>query len=109
GRQVNALLRKAGPDPIFCNTRKFGSGPDFRKREFTRLTPIFADRSENRMIEEDGASILGKQLEESWKRYRKVLKRAKSGMTEESVHDLRVALRRLEAVVDLVPLFAPAE
>ena len=61
------------------------------------------------MIEEDGASILGKQLEESWKRYRKVLKRAKSGMTEESVHDLRVALRRLEAVVDLVPLFAPAE
>src|SRR5436190_24263514 len=39
-------------------------------------------------------------LEDAWNRYRKASKRAKSKITEESVHDLRVSLRRLEAAMD---------
>src|SRR5437867_6082779 len=46
-RRVNSLFRKSGPDPNFLGLQKIGSGPDFRKREFTRLTPIFASSQTN--------------------------------------------------------------
>jgi CHAD domain-containing protein len=56
---------------------------------------------------DDGALILLKQFRKDWTRYGKAFKRAKSGLTEESVHDLRVALRRLDAILGLIRLFGP--
>jgi CHAD domain-containing protein len=53
------------------------------------------------------ASILATQLKESWGRYCKAVKRTQPKMTEKSVHDLRVALRRLDSVLGLIGLFAP--
>src|SRR5262249_47631439 len=53
------------------------------------------------------ALILIKEFNESWRRYGKVHKRAAAEMTEESVHDLRVALRRLDATLSLIALFTP--
>src|SRR5262245_14779725 len=50
---------------------------------------------------EKGVAFLVNELEESWNRYRKVVKVARADMTEASVHDLRVSLRRLDAAMDL--------
>jgi CHAD domain-containing protein len=58
------------------------------------------------MAEQDG-SILAQSLDECWKRYRKTFRAAKSILTEKWVHDLRVALRRLDAVLDLTGMFLP--
>ena len=42
-----------------------------------------------------------KRLDDCWARYRAELKRVRSEFAEEYVHDLRVAIRRLIAVVDM--------
>ena len=44
---------------------------------------------------------LVKRLDDCWERYRLELKRIRSEFAEEYVHDLRVAIRRLIAVMDL--------
>ena len=45
--------------------------------------------------------VLAKRLDDCWNRYRTELKRARSEFAEEYVHDLRVAIRRLIAVMDM--------
>ena len=49
---------------------------------------------------ESGSFHLPELLEEAWRRCRKASKRAKSEISEESIHELRVSLRRLEAAMD---------
>lgn len=56
---------------------------------------------------DDAPSVLTDLMASGWTRYRKTLKRARLLMTDEAVHDLRVALRRLETTVDLLRLFLP--
>jgi len=56
---------------------------------------------------ERAASILMKSLEDRWASYQKARRRTQSSMSEKNVHDLRVALRRLEATVSLAGLFLP--
>lgn len=46
-------------------------------------------------------TILVKRLDDCWHRYRTELKRARSDFAEEYVHDLRVAIRRLIAAIDM--------
>jgi CHAD domain-containing protein len=59
-------------------------------------------RKSNNNGAESGSFHLSGLLEDAWGRYRRASKRAKSKITEESVHDLRVSLRRLEAAMDLI-------
>jgi CHAD domain-containing protein len=59
-------------------------------------------------MRENNSSALGGLMADQWGRYRKALKRSKAVMSEQSTHDLRVSLRKLQAGVDLVGLFLPA-
>jgi len=45
--------------------------------------------------------ILAQRLDDCWNRYRAERKRARSDFAEEYIHDLRVAIRRLIAVIDM--------
>src|SRR5262245_944040 len=58
-------------------------------------------------MHDDTNSILTNLMAEGWARYRKTFKRSRAVMTEESIHDLRVSIRRLQATVDVVRLFLP--
>src|SRR4030095_12946341 len=52
-------------------------------------------------------NVLIEALEERWDKYRAELKKCKSEFSEEAVHDLRVATRRLLAVMDIIRLLDP--
>lgn len=52
-------------------------------------------------------SILATSLNERWKNYRAQLKICRNEFSEEAVHDLRVATRRLLAVLDIVRALDP--
>jgi CHAD domain-containing protein len=53
------------------------------------------------------ASLLIETLENRWKTYRSELKRCQKGASEEAIHDLRVATRRLLALVDTLRAISP--
>jgi CHAD domain-containing protein len=53
------------------------------------------------------ASLLIETLENRWKIYRSELKRCRKGPSEEAIHDLRVATRRLLALVDMLRIISP--
>jgi CHAD domain-containing protein len=48
-------------------------------------------------------------LEKQWKRYRNELKRCQRKFSDKSIHDSRVAARRLLAAIDLIADFLPAD
>jgi CHAD domain-containing protein len=52
-------------------------------------------------------NVLSVSLDERWKKYREQLKVCKQEFSEEAVHDLRVATRRLLAVLDLLRALNP--
>jgi len=52
-------------------------------------------------------NILSIALDERWKKYRAEIKTCKDEFSEEAVHDLRVATRRLLAAMDVVRLLDP--
>lgn len=52
-------------------------------------------------------NVLIESLDERWTKYRAELKNCKSEFSEEAVHDLRVATRRLLAVMDIIRLLDP--
>ena len=51
--------------------------------------------------------ILLEAFDARWKKYRKELRRCRKECSEESVHDLRVATRRLVGWIDIVQLTMP--
>jgi CHAD domain-containing protein len=53
------------------------------------------------------ASLLVETLENRWKIYRSELKRCQKEPSEEAIHDLRVATRRLLALVDMLRAISP--
>lgn len=53
------------------------------------------------------ASLLIETLENRWKIYRSELKRCQKEPSEEAIHDLRVATRRLLALVDMLRAISP--
>jgi CHAD domain-containing protein len=53
------------------------------------------------------SNALIKVLDERWEKYRAALKNCESEFSEEAVHDLRVATRRLRAVMDMLRLLDP--
>ena len=53
-----------------------------------------------------GALLIG-HLDDRWQKYRKQLKRCQKKSSEKSVHDLRVATRRLISLMDIVVTVAP--
>ena len=62
----------------------------------------------NVVLSKPGAcQLLLQALEESWKNYLKELKRCKKEFSNEAVHDLRVATRRVMTVVQLLQAIAP--
>lgn len=52
-------------------------------------------------------NILRETYTERWQTYRSELKRCQAELTEEAVHDLRVATRRLLALIDLLRTITP--
>jgi CHAD domain-containing protein len=52
-------------------------------------------------------TILFESLDERWKKHRAQLRTCRNEFSEEAVHDLRVATRRLLAVLDIVRALAP--
>src|SRR5262245_36418615 len=52
-------------------------------------------------------NVLITALDERWKKYRAELKTCKREFSEEAVHDLRVATRRLLAVMDILRSLDP--
>jgi len=54
-----------------------------------------------------GENILLRGLDERWKKFRAELKTCKSEFSAEAVHDLRVATRRLLAVIDILRVLDP--
>ena len=54
-----------------------------------------------------GTSLLVETLEKRWKTYRSELKRCQEESSEEAIHDLRVATRRLLALMDLLRSISP--
>src|SRR5262245_44734250 len=52
-------------------------------------------------------NVLSDSLAERWDKYRAQLKTCKDELSEEAVHDLRVATRRLLAVMDLLRILDP--
>jgi CHAD domain-containing protein len=52
-------------------------------------------------------NVLTESLDKRWKKYRAELKKCKNEFSEETVHDLRVAIRRLLAVMDILRLLDP--
>ena len=52
-------------------------------------------------------NVLIASMDERWKKYRAELKRCKRDFSEEAVHDLRVATRRLLAVMDICRTLDP--
>ena len=64
------------------------------------------------MIDEEviinsGTSLLIDTLEKRWQNYRGELKRCRKEPSEEAIHDLRVATRRLLALVDMLRALVP--
>ena len=53
------------------------------------------------------SSVLIGALDERWEKYRAELKNCKNEFSEKAVHDLRVATRRLRAVMDMLRLLDP--
>ncbi len=56
----------------------------------------------------DTLGFLSLSLKKQWKRYRKCLKKCQRKFSERSVHDLRIAARRLLSVLDLLSPFVAA-
>jgi len=54
-------------------------------------------------------NLLGSSLQQRWQKYLTVLRRCKRKCSEKSVHDLRVASRRLLATLDLIMTVMPSE
>ena len=52
-------------------------------------------------------NVLIVSLDDRWGKYREELKRCKNEFSEEAVHDLRVATRRLVAVMDILRMLDP--
>ncbi len=52
-------------------------------------------------------NLLNEALDERWEKYRSELKHGRSEFSEEAVHDLRVAARRLLAVMDILRQLDP--
>jgi CHAD domain-containing protein len=55
----------------------------------------------------DARTFLLNSLDTRWKKYRSVLKRCRAEFSEEAVHDVRVAARRLLALFDLLRSVVP--
>jgi CHAD domain-containing protein len=55
----------------------------------------------------DAGQLLLEALEKRWKTYRTELKRCRTEFSNEAVHDLRVATRRLLAVIELLNTISP--
>jgi CHAD domain-containing protein len=55
----------------------------------------------------DLATLLDHALDERWRKYRKLLRRCRNNCSEETVHDLRVATRRLLATLNVVKAVNP--
>lgn len=53
-------------------------------------------------------TLLHESLEKRWDKYRAELKRARAEFSEESVHDLRVATRRILALFDMLRMMNPS-
>jgi CHAD domain-containing protein len=64
-------------------------------------------QSETQEISNPPASLLLETLESRWRNYRGQFKRCRAEPSEEAVHDLRVAARRMLALIDLFRAFAP--
>ena len=56
---------------------------------------------------QDAGQLLLEALEKRWKNYRVELKRCRAEFSNEAVHDLRVAVRRLLAVIELLNAISP--
>ena len=56
---------------------------------------------------QDASQLLLEALEKRWKNYRVELKRCRAEFSNEAVHDLRVAVRRLLAVIELLNAISP--
>jgi len=56
---------------------------------------------------QDASQLLLEALEKRWKSYRVELKRCRAEFSNEAVHDLRVAVRRLLAVIELLNAISP--
>jgi len=57
----------------------------------------------------DIALLLGTSLEDRWRRVMAELRRNQRRCSEESIHDLRVAMRRMMATIDVVLMVVPLE
>jgi inorganic triphosphatase YgiF len=55
----------------------------------------------------DGSELLLSALEKRWRDYRNELKRCQAAFSNEAVHDLRVATRRLLALIQLLNSISP--
>ena len=63
--------------------------------------------SEPEQLKSDPQQLLIQALETRWENYRSELKNCRSEFTEEAVHDLRVATRRILALIQLLNSISP--
>jgi CHAD domain-containing protein len=63
--------------------------------------------TELKQAESDPQRLLLRALERGWQNYRSELKNCQSEFTEDAVHDLRVATRRILALIQLLNSIAP--
>lgn len=68
---------------------------------------IGKNTAESNLSESDDAQLLLDGLEKSWREYLKELKRFREEFSNEAVHDLRVATRRMIAIVQLLHSMTP--
>ncbi len=55
----------------------------------------------------DANTLLLEAIDQRWEKYREQIKTCRREFSEEAVHDLRVAARRLLALVDLIRAISP--
>jgi len=63
--------------------------------------------NEEEIVTDTKTSLLVETLEQRWKTYRSELKRCQKEPSEEAIHDLRVATRRLLALMDMLRVISP--
>ncbi|MDH3253149.1 MAG: CHAD domain-containing protein [Ignavibacteria bacterium] len=71
------------------------------------MNESFAGNTLSRRRPGDPLEVLLDAFEVRWKKYRKELQRCKKQCSEESVHDLRVATRRLVGWIDVILITTP--
>lgn len=64
-------------------------------------------KKDEEIVIDPNTSLLIETLENRWKTYRSELKRCQKEASEEAIHDLRVATRRLLALVDMLRAISP--